>query len=205
MTLTTNSDLKINNTALKRIKSADISSLTNPTTDKEAICAELYPLAIRALMCKHEWNFCEVERSLSVDNDKTPAKSYDYAYRLPSALLAGPFEVTDSAGYPIDYYNSEDYIHTDSLTCKIICRVMVPIENCPWWFVDLAVHDLAMQYAAAIKQDGELASELRIITYGPAALDGEGGKYGDAKTLDAKTQRAKTIFANGDPLTATRR
>lgn len=206
MTVNSYSDVKICNAALRMIGSGGINSISEPTTDKEAICADIYPLARDTLLSSHEWNFNLVERTLAVDADKTPVQNYDYAHRLPSALLAGPYSVWgDGSSSPVfDYVNAEDYIHSDYAVVKIMCRIVPPVSIWPTWFIDLFMHDLAMRFAKPVADNTELVQEYRIKAYGPAALDGQGGMFGKAKLLDAKSEPVKTLFRNGDPLTSTR-
>jgi len=206
MTVTSYTDIKIVNAALVKAGSSAVNSISDPTTDKEAKCAELYTPAIADLLSAHEWSFNYVERTLAVNADKTPVQGYDYAYRLPSALLAGPYAVYgDGSSYPVfDYINSEDYIHCDYQSLKIMCRIIPPVANMPLYFISLAVSDLAMQFAESVLKKTERAAELRIETYGAAQLGGNGGRFASAKLADSKTKPARSLFANGDPLSNTR-
>ena len=206
MTVNNYTDEGLCSAALRSIGAGGINSITDPTTDIEATCADLFPLSRDTLLSAHEWNFNLVERELAANAEMTPALGYTNAFRLPPSMIAGPYAVYgDGSKRPVsDYLNAENHIHCDYSVVKILCRIVPPIASWPPYFYDLVMHDCGMRFAKPVMGDREIEAEMRIKTYGPAQLNGEGGLYAKAKLIDAKSQPIQSLFKNGDPLTSTR-
>lgn len=193
--------------AMDRIGGGTINSISNPVTDAEATCARLYPLTVGMLLSRHDWNFANPVVQLAVNGDETPVGGYDYAFQLPSDLVAGPFAVYahgDKSRPVLDYENANDHIHASFNICHIKYRRFAPPAVWPLYFTDLVVAALAGRLAKPVADDSGLQQELRIEAFGTANEDGTGGLFGAAKRTDAASQPIQSIFANGDPLTSTR-
>lgn len=209
MTVSGYTDISICNAALDELGVNQINSIVNPETDVEASCARLYPLTIGGLLSRHPWNFAQPLRQLAVDADATPAQKsgYEYAYRLPSDLIAGPFAVyaDGNVKHPIhDYMNVNGYILASYNRIDVRYRHVPPVERWPIYFIDLAVMALAARLAKPVTGDNELATEKRIIAFGHANSDMNGGLFAEAKRIDAISRPIPSLFQNGDPITATR-
>ena len=206
MTVNSYTDEDVCNIATSMLKVAKIFSISNPTTDAEADFARTFPIAVDTLLSKHDWKFCEAERALAVDADETPLRSYDYAYRLPSNMVAGPFAVWgDGSDLPVsNYINAGDYIHCDYTSVTVSCRIKPDISIWPYYFIDLVAHDLCVRLGDALTSKDGLSDKYRIKTYGSSQTGGKGGFFADAKLIDSRTRTVQTLFNNGDPLTNTR-
>jgi hypothetical protein len=200
-------EVKICTAALTLIGEDPIDTITDPETDVEATCATLLPLVIATLLSKHEWNFANPIRELAVNADEPGKFGYTYAHRLPSDLIAGPFAVygNNNTRRPTqNYENANDHIYSDFEIIHARYRIKPAITIMPIYFIDLIVTVLGMRLAKPVADNTDLATELRILAFGPAELDGKGGMFADAKNIDAKSQPIRSMFANGDPLSATR-
>ncbi len=72
-----------------------ISSITNPTTTDETICARWYDTTRRALLRKHFWVFARTRKIISRDSTAPPF-GYADAYNLPPEYLRLQFIGTDT-------------------------------------------------------------------------------------------------------------
>lgn len=204
MTLNAYDDLAICNLACDVLGLDPINSIEVPTTDAEAKLARLYPITMSGLLSRHDWNFADGYVQLAVNADMAPVSGYLRAFKLPSAMIAGPFAIYDGQDLarPVhDYLNHADHIHTDRTDVWARYRKKVPVNLWPEYFVELAYVALAYVAAKPLTDNTSMTTELRIRTYGPAELDGEGGLWKSAKGIDAKSQPVRSIFQNGDPLT----
>ncbi len=91
-----NSPIAICRLALDLLKQVSvISSITNPTTTEEKVCARWYDATRRALLRKHFWVFARTRATISRDS-VTPAFGYADAYNLPTNFLRLHFIGDDS-------------------------------------------------------------------------------------------------------------
>ncbi|PZQ48892.1 MAG: hypothetical protein DI551_00750 [Micavibrio aeruginosavorus] len=209
MTITTYDDLGICIAALAALGEGGIHSIEDPQTDVEAVCAVLFPLVLGTLLSMHEWNFANPVRQLAADPDvmEDDRAGYAYAHRLPANLLAGPFGVYSSPRRTdriADYLVSGNYILSNSAVVFARYCARTDIANMPLYFIDLAVTACSARFAKPITDNTALAEEKRIEAFGPADMNGRGGMFANAVVLDARSRPMKSIFANGDPLTAAR-
>lgn len=207
MTANAYDDIKICSAALNLIGEKPINSIDDPKTDNEATCARIYPLVVSELLSSHEWNFANPVRQLAINADQTPQFGYEYAHRLPSDLIAGPFAVYGDGNFRYtisDYENADDHIHSNYERIDVRYRKKTAVSTWPEYFVSLVVLALASRLAKPVADNTSLTQELRIQAFGPAEANGQGGFLKVAKGIDAKSQPIRSFFRNGDPLTATR-
>lgn len=207
MTVTGKTKEDVCNDALGIFGGGFVTSIENPTSPVESHCARMYPLVVNSIFGMYQWSCANPERQLAVNADETPISNYNYAYRMPSAALSGPFAVYDNeeCRYAFhDYKLSNDHIHTDAPSVWIKYRGISDISIWPSYLYELIVIALAARLAKPVADDSNLAKDLKEEAFGPPALDGQGGKYATAKRLDAISKPPMTIYANGDPLTGTR-
>jgi hypothetical protein len=184
-----------------------VSSISDPTTDTEARFARQLPLLRGMLLSRHDWNFANPVVQLTNNPDVTPNAGHDHAFKLPSDLIAGPFAVYDSATSDepvLNYINANDHIHASFDVCLVQYRRNPPLSTWPLYFTDLVVVALASRMAKAETDNDALVREYRIQAFGRADENSNGGLLGAAKNIDARSEPIKTIYQNGDPLTATR-
>lgn len=209
MTVNAYDDVKICTAALAQIGEGGINSISEPKTDIEAICAILYPLAISTLLARHGWNFATTIRQLAANLDATEElkAGYAYAYKIPSDLIAGPFAIYAERNFrrPVqDYLPAQNHIMSNAAVLHVKYRLRPDVSAMPHYFVDLLITDLSSRLAKPVADNSSLATEMRIRAYGPAEMDGAGGLFGVAKALDSCGSPMRSMFDNGDPLTATR-
>lgn len=198
-------DLDICNISASRVGWRPINSIENPKDDKETAIAQLYPITVDMLLSRYEWKFANQFTELAKDADKAGINGYKNAFKLPSAIVSGPYSVFTAANLnaPIsDYIHANGYIFSNENSCFIKFRARPDEAIWPPYFIDLVAVALAARLATTPQVNkADLASELRIEAFGPANMGGEGGLFRTAKNADAKTQGTKSFFRNGDPLT----
>ncbi len=102
-----NSPVDICRLALDLLKqNAVISSITNPTTSEEVVCARWYDATRRALLRKHFWVFARTRATISRDS-VAPPFGYSDAYNLPTNFLRKHFIGDDSINNYIKDYEIE--------------------------------------------------------------------------------------------------
>lgn len=197
--------------ALDLIGESGISSsaFEDPKSDIEKTCVTQFFLVIGSLLSRHQWNFASPVRMLSVNADATDAQKqgYEYAHNLPSDILAGPFRVTASRekrDLIHDFLNSENFILSNSPVVFASYAALTDMARWPIYFIDLGVVALAARFSKPIADNTSMETEKRIQAFGAAEEDGRGGLFGQAVAIDARSNPARSIFGNGDPLSNTR-
>lgn len=209
MTANAYDDLKVINMALVELGENPIESFEQPETDIEGTVGETYILYRDTLLSEHPWNFANPLRQLAAnaDADEVLKAGYKHAFRLPNDLLAGPFAIYANRNFkdPIQAWeNSDNHILCDEDVIHARYRRHVDISSWPIYVIRLLVMICAAHWAKPIADNTQLAQEKRILAYGPAELDGNGGLYKKAKQLDAMANPLRSLFGNGNPLSATR-
>lgn len=206
MTVSSYTEVSVCNIALALIGETAINTITDPETDVEATCATLYPITRDDLLSKHEWNFANPIRELAVDADAPAVDGWQYAHRLPANMLAGPFAVWgDGSTRPVaDYAVINNHVYSNYAVIKVRFREQVLVSEWPHYFVNLVAHALGAALAKPVAENSARAEELRIIAFGSADKEGMGGLFANARRLDAQSRPIKSMFAMGDPLSATR-
>lgn len=208
MTYTGKTNLDVCKDALVMIRGEDINNIDTPNTPTEYICSRLYSLVANSILSRYEWSCASAPRQCAVSGDVTPVGNYKYAYKLPSDMIAGPTAVYDSkdAKYPFhDYVLSGDYIHTDAEIIYVKYNLSASVSIWPAYLYNLIVTALAGKLAFPVADNETLGNNLLIEAFGTPSLDGTGGLFAEAKRLDSANKPIRTMHANGDPLTATRR
>lgn len=206
MTVNTLQDIDICNRSQIILGAPPINSIETPTTDPEAIYATLYPMSLDSVLARYDWKCANPERQLAVNADKTPVVGMARAHKLPSDLIAGPHAVYgDNSVHPVhDWVNAEDHIHSNYEIVRITYRARPAVSIMPAYLLDVIVHDLAMRAAKPITDNTALGEEMRIRAYGPADMNGNGGLFAVARSIEAKSRPIQSLFRNGDPLSSTR-
>lgn len=203
-------DVKICNLALDMIAGGTIDAIDEESSsDKEATMSRLYRAVSENLLTMHDWNFAKPVRQLAIDADVTTDQKfgYQYAHKLPTDLIAGPFGVfaNNDLRRPVtDFVNANGYVFSDYEIIHVHYRAVASVDTWPAYFVTLVATAIAADAARPVVENTELGTEMRIRAFGPAILDGEGGLYRKAKNIDAKGKALISLFRNGNPLSATR-
>lgn len=167
----------------------------------------VYPKKRDAALAKFNWRIGYKKRSLN-RLDETPLNEWSYVHALPADLVNGPLAVFgDGSDFPSasGWEIYEGKLYSDFTTIIIDYEGQVDESMFPPLLVEFLAHDVAAALCIPLTESADRASELRIVAYGPAQLDGNGGLYAQAKRAIAQSQGTKSIFQNGDPLTVTRR
>lgn len=202
-------DKKLCNAALTLIGEAPINSLENPTTDIEAACANLWPLVRAEILSCHEWNFANPIRQLAAnaDADENLKGGFKHAFALPADLVAGPQAVYANGDFkrPVrGWENVMGHILTNDDVIHARYRNDPDIGTWPMLVVSLGAHALSARLAKSVTDSSSMTTEMRIMAYGPADMGGRGGLFAAARKADAMSQPMRSMFQNGDPLSATR-
>lgn len=206
MTVTAYDENKICSIALSRIGGGTIDSILEPQTDLEATCANLYFLRMESLL-SYEWNWANAEAVLAKDLDVTPLKDYGNAFRLPGDLLSGPYAV-EGDGSRINTGNWRIFgahLYADYRTVIINYRRKPVVQIWPSYFVNLAVTALSSDFSVPVRESVTMKDALYAEAFGTPQENGMGGLFKTARRLDAQSKPTRSIFRNGDQLTATRR
>lgn len=162
----------------------DISSIDQPLTDQEKICARWYDSVREALLRAYAWNFAVKFIILTVDPAVTPAYRYSSAFSLPNdwlrILQVGDQEAT---GIETNFDISGRFIFTGvtgasptELKLKYIRDEQI-IRNFDALFIELLSHRLAkrISYKFTLKNSvvKRIDDELKLLELQAAAVDGQ--------------------------------
>lgn len=205
MTITTYDDNKICQIALSGIAGGSIDSILEPETDLEATCANIYFILVETLLSE-EWNWTSGEAELVKDLDVTPLRQFTNAFTLPGNLLSGPSAVFGNGSRlnDGDWCIKDNHLYCNYDTVIIEFRKKTPVNTWPPYFVNLVIKALQADLAMPVRENATLKATLLEEAYGPPIMQGRGGLFGKAKTMDAKSKPMRSLFANGDPLSRTR-
>lgn len=206
MTLNQQTDIGLCNVALSYISAGEISSLNPVESEQAAACALHYPMVRRSLLSRHNWNFASPRRVLNVNEEAPKIKGFLYAHKLPSDLISGPDAVYGggSSNPSHGFENANDHIYSNQPEIEVKYRADVAIALWPAYFIDLVGFALASRLAKPLTDSSDLADLMRREAFGDARLGGNGGLFQAAKMQDAKSQKQRSFFDNGDPLTSLR-
>lgn len=168
------------NRALNMIGSGPIASFLE-TSDKARTCSAQYEDTVKLLLTMANWRFATRKAQLSRLLDP-PLSIYRYAYQLPSAMLAGPDAVYNSAGIgspPIvqGYEVFERTLLTDLETVYIDYRFRPLESNWPAWFDSLMTLALAAKFAKGVTDQTDLAIEYFQRAFGTPQENMRGGYF----------------------------
>ena len=179
------SEVGICNLALARLGRKVITSIDDPTTPVEDLCALHYSTTRRALLRAYIFNFSKKYAQLTVDAAVTPAFGYASAFKLPNDFirLLALGDVTTDADVPASRYDiSDGYIYSDweDDTDTIDIQYVMDATTVGKWdalFVKLMRLELAkdMAYAFTLKPSMVIAldNELADVRLQAAAVAGQ--------------------------------
>jgi hypothetical protein len=156
----------IANQALSRIGAKTIMDLDDTTSTSARVVKNVFEQSVREVGRFHDWN-CLMERSNLAQLSTPPAFGWEYQYQLPTNCLklctVNGYEIGDNE----DAYDVEGRkILTDSDECKItyVAYKEDTGEYDPL-FVEALVVYIAAKIATSIRQDENLASQLKQEFY----------------------------------------
>jgi hypothetical protein len=155
------SDVSIVNSALRKVGSAVIQSLTSGTPEANA-ANDLYDPHRLKLLRSHHWNFA-TKRAALARLAAAPAFGFEYKYQTPSDFLRIVSVHPDDQGISnIEYKLESDDIHTDAeeVYLRYVANIVDPNLMSPDFREALSL-SLAVDFAISIAQSNVLNQNLR--------------------------------------------
>jgi hypothetical protein len=171
------SDVEICSNALLLLGDSPIASFTEGTL-RSRYCANLYPIAKRAILRAHPWN-CTIKRVILAPEASTPAFDWGYQFVLPSGFLR-LLQVGEAAN-PIDYSFEGSRILADT---NVLPIVYVKEESEAAWdslLTDVMVKRMEMDLAYPITKSASLRDSLKQEFYARGV-----GVLARAKSVDGQ-------------------
>lgn len=198
-------DISICNYGLSLLGIPAITSF-DEESDAASTCSNIYPILRDSVLADFNWRISVKKRALAKIADETPLNEWGAVHSFPSNMLEGPLAVFgDGSQMPSadwEIYEGKLYSNFDTAIIDFIAR---PDESLfPPLLVDFLGHALAASAALPLTESADRADILHRKAYGPPQLEGNGGLYVRAKRAVSQSQSTKSIFKNGDPLTAGR-
>lgn len=165
-----------------------------------------YETHIGALVSSYPWSFqtrlTRLARLLA-----PPELHRQYEFDLPSDMLGTPRAVyprSDCRRPTTDFEIRGKKLYTDHP--EIWLRYTMSLNPVLWpgYFTGLAVLVLKAQFALSVREDSALWRALTEMAFGAPQLMGEGGKFGEAKAIDASSQPSGVVAIGGNPLVSVR-
>jgi hypothetical protein len=192
-------DIDIFNRALNKVGSDAIASF-NEGGDKANTGSRQYNDTLNLLLSMCDWRFATKKRQLS-RLLAAPLTYWQYAYQLPTDMIAGPDAVFNSAqvgarpmatGYEIferTLMTNEEYIYIDY-------RYRPSEANFPVWFESLLVMALAGAAAMGVTTNEEIAREWNERAFGTPDKNMRGGMFATCAQINRQGAGPKIISSD---------
>lgn len=189
-------DIDYCNRALNLIGSDAISSFQQ-TNDKAATCSRQYEGVLSMLLSMAHWRFATKKRSLS-PLATSPVNVYQFAYQLPSDMVAGPDGVFNSSAVgaqsmPTVYEIFERNLLTNERTVIIDYRFRPSASNFPEWFGTLLTLALAGAFAMGVTDQPDLVKEWNERAFGTPEHNMRGGFFAVCAQINRQGGGAKIV------------
>jgi|GEM_PF-2152717 len=165
-----------------------------------------YDDVIGGLLSEVPWSFTmETVPLAQVSPDQTDGltqnmEGWRYAHALPANLLELPSAYLDSrrmAEWPVRRFAVQSgVVYSDEPTLYAVCRVRADESVWPPYFVTAAVACLAAELIMAVSGDAGWRDRLQAEAWGTPEQGRQGGKLGQAKTIDARNRGTQVMRAN---------
>jgi hypothetical protein len=168
------------NRALNMIGSDPIASFLE-TNDKARTCSAQYETTLNMLLAMANWRFATKKVQLA-RLDTAPVSFWQYQYQLPSAMIAGPDAIYNTAAVQASpltqgYEIFERVLMTNQTSIFIDYRYRPLESNFPAWFGSLLELALAAKFAKGVTDQTDLAQEYFQRTFGPPSENMRGGFF----------------------------
>ncbi len=163
-----NSPVGICKLALDLLKQTSVlSSIANPTTKEEKVCARWYDATRRAVLRKHFWVFARTRKSISRDATAPPF-GYADAYNLPTEYLRLQFIGNDTENdYERKYEsNGRQLLLNNSGSASLnvgYIQDITAVSDFDSLFVLLLVAELAANMAYAFTAKNTVIERISLI------------------------------------------
>lgn len=171
----------------------------------------LYDDAVRLLVGLKPWSFGRRTFQLAAVDPLPQPAFWKYAYKLPAERIGPPAAVYDTrngerGGQPFtDWELQGDTILTDAATIWATVPILPSPDTWPPLFRECVILQLASMLAAGpLKEDSDLAADLRRQVTGDDRVPGDIGLLQKASTADAQAQPSTVMQIDGGPLIAVR-
>ena len=179
------SKVEICNLALGKVGAERITSLDNPQTENEQICATFYPIVLNKMLEVRDWSFLIRRATLDTPLLDPPDWGYSKAFLLP-AFTQRVIDVRNDTfdGYPnnLMWLKEGDKIVTDS--DKVYIRYVtnnIESSSLSAAFIMAFAIELAHQYCIQITENKGLKDALMMeadkALTDAAASDGQQGRH----------------------------
>lgn len=169
-------------------------AITNFTSsDKAVACGALYYNFMKHLLAIYPWRFNR-KKSASLTATTAPTFGYEYAFTLPSDLLAivNAYDSTATEVKPEERFERFGaVIHTAFTPCYLDYLYDIDEDLWPYWFVEFAATAFAARIAIPVTEDAAKAKLYNDIAFGTPSEESEGGMYRMCKKLDSRQQPLK--------------
>lgn len=191
------------NRALIDIGASPINSEDVPPGDAYVLQYETH---IGALVSCYPWTF---QTSLVQLSRLTapPEVHWTYMYELPAEMSGTPRAVYPSKTSRMpttDFEIRGSRLYADHPEIWLRFTNRIDPTKWPAYFLALAVLTLKTQFALSVREDTSLWKTLTDQLYGPPSTMGEGGKLGEAKSIDASAHPSDVLPIGSNPLTSVR-
>jgi hypothetical protein len=183
-------DVSIVSAALGLLGKGPISAFTEGT-DLASTCGALYPVLKENILTMQPWRFAMKKVQLG-QLTTAPVGEYTYAYQLPSDMIGGPHAAynTNQASVPPfkDFKIFGNQLFCNETTVYLDYRFDCSESLWPAYFVRLMQLAFAADACFYITDQAELAKLYYAYAFGTPEMNGRGGQFLVATTMDAVQQ-----------------
>lgn len=165
-----------------------------------------YETHIGSLVSRYPWTFQRGFVKLA-RLTAPPEVHWLYVFDLPSDLAGAPRAVynrSDSRQPIQDWELRDGRLYSNQPDLWMLYPRRPDPTLWPPYFLELAVLVMKAQFALSVREDTALWRTLHELAVGPSQMNGEGGKFGEAKAIDASGKPSDVIQVGSNPLTAVR-
>lgn len=192
-------DVSLCNRALTRLGLKTISGFAE-TTEKAAVCEQMYPGVRDSIIAMHPWRFA-TGKSGALDRLTTdPPNEWKYAYQLPIDLMSGPYAVFNSdqgGAIPTARFEVfEDMVFTNDEKILIDYRFRPPESKFPPLFSELMTYAIAAAVGMILTDREDLVRLYHESAWGVPSDNLRGGLFAVAARNNAMTNAAMAVEAD---------
>lgn len=171
------SSIEICSAALLLLGDNTIASFTE-TASRARLCANLYPLAKRAVLRAHPWN-CTIRRVILAPEAATPTFDWGYQFARPSGFLR--LLQVGYDGAPLDYVVEGVRILANTNVLPIVYQSEVTEGEWDALLTDVMIKRMELDLAYPITKSTSLRDSLKQEFYQPGV-----GILARAKAVDGQ-------------------
>jgi hypothetical protein len=165
-----------------------------------------YDNHIGALVSSYPWTFQTGLVKLA-RLTAPPEVHWQFMYDLPSDMAGAPraaYPRSDLREPTTDWELRDGRLYANQPEIWLRYPLRPDPTRWPPYFTGLAVLVMKAQFALSVREDTVLWRNLTEIAFGDPRLNGEGGKFAEAKTIDASGKPSERIPIGNNPLVSVR-